>query len=131
MRKFWAVVVMAAAAAGCQSGIGRAVGHAFGGVPEEVPQAFDLVEGQYLRLSSLEVEDIEAGKAETPEGKERQKALLKDRLEAQRQVLRAIHLLREYTHASSQEEAAAARQAALQRRLELLGTLTEAALEGR
>lgn len=114
---------------GCQTGVGRAVGYAFSGVPAEVPQAYDLVETQYLRLSNQEVGDIQSGTATTEEGKARQRALLEDRLEAQRQTLQALKSLRDYSGASSDEEATAARQAALLRRLELLRTLTSSALK--
>ena len=131
MKKLALVVVLALSLAGCATGLGRGISYAFRGVPEEVPQAYDVVEAEYLRVSDIEIQDIKEGVAETPIGKARQGALLKDRLEAQGRVLEALRVLREYSAASTSEAASAARGAALAHQGELLELARDLLLGGK
>ena len=123
-----ALLVAGLVTSGCQTGIGRAIGHAFGGTPESVPSSFDLVEESYLHDSNLIIEDVKAGKAETDIGKARQSALLEKLVERQRAVLDALRLLREYQGAESGQVAAAARQAAIENWEEILKIASEHAI---
>jgi len=119
------IVLVAAALPGCATGLGRAVSHAFGGTPESVPAAFDVVEEEYLRASNAIIEDVKAGKATTDLGKARKSALLERLVARQRAVLEALKLLRDYQGAESGAAAEAARQAAVGRWDEIMGIAAE------
>lgn len=118
----------------CSTGIGRATSLAVSGVPPEIPAAIDSIEAEYNRVSTLELTDINAGKADTVEGQIRKQVLVSDRearIEATNKMLIALRtwigIEKGKLPSATQDEASKTRTALLDA---LLKKIEDAKLKG-